>query len=204
MARFLGQAPPRGTLLRQRVKDAEESERRSVMERMVFEAHSEDQRDKATNFQELPAGRTIRFQQAQRREVEAIGARSDRIAVELEKESLVDALVLQTIQKRELIKNSNTDLAKLVVKGSETQASRHAQLNLFAQDLTAKIQSFQSQRRSFVTLQDEVSNMRSAKSLEILRQVASSAPPLCGHFLPATPSRWIGVLTHAHKETKPS
>jgi hypothetical protein len=202
MARPLGQALPRGTLLRQRVKDAGESERRSVMERMVFEAHSEDQRDGATDFQKLPVGRTMRFQQAQRREVEAIGARSDRIAVELEKESLVDALVLQTT--RELIKNYNTDLAKLVVKGAETQATRHAQLNLFAQALTAKNQSFQRQRRSFVTLQDQVSNMRSAKSPEMLRQVASSVTHLWGPFLPAAPSRWIGVLTHAHKETKPS
>jgi hypothetical protein len=72
----------------------------------------------------------MRFQQAQRREVEAIAAISDRIAVELEKESLVDALVLQTTQKHELIKSYNTDLAKLVVKGSETQASRHGQLNV--------------------------------------------------------------------------
>jgi hypothetical protein len=159
------------------------------VERVVFEAHSEDQRDGATDFQELLAGRTMRFQQAQRREVESIGAISDRIAVELEKESLVDALVLQTTQKRELIKNYNTDLTKLVVKGSETQASRHAQLNLFAQALTTKIQSFQSQRRSFVTLQDEVSNMRSAKSPEMLRQVQTRYPSSG-----MTPAQWDEFL----------
>jgi energy-coupling factor transporter ATP-binding protein EcfA2 len=146
------------------------------VERVVFEAHSEDQRDGATDFQELLAGRTMRFQQAQRREVEAIGAISDRIAVELEKESLVNGLGLQTTQKRELIKNYNTDLAKLVVKGSEVQANRHAQLNLFAQAVTTKIQNFQSQRRTFVTLQDEVGNMRSAKSPEMLRQVQTRYP----------------------------
>lgn len=146
------------------------------VERVIFEAHPPDHRDGATDFQELLEGRTMRFRQAQRREVEAIGAISDRIAVELEKESLVDGLLLQTKQKRELIKNYNTDLAKLVVKGSEAQAQRHAQLNQVAQGLTIKIQNLQSQRRNFVTLQDEVSNMRSAKSPEMLRQVQARYP----------------------------
>jgi len=146
------------------------------VERVIFEAHSEDQRDGTTDFQELLDGRTMRFRQAQRREVEAIGAISDRIAVELEKESAVDGLVQQTAQKRELIKNYNADLAKLVVKGSEIQANRHAQLSQVAQGLTTKIQNFQNQRRNFVTLQDEVTNMRAAKSPEMLRQVQARYP----------------------------
>lgn len=146
------------------------------VERVIFEAHAEADRDGATDFQELLEGRTMRFQQVQRREVEAIGALSDRIAVELEKESLVDGLLQQTKQKRELIRNYNTDLAKLVVKGTEAQANRHAQLNQVAQELTTKIQNFQNQRRIFVTLQDEVSNMRTAKSPEMLRQVQARYP----------------------------
>ncbi|ADV83159.1 TrlF family AAA-like ATPase [Terriglobus saanensis] len=146
------------------------------VERVIFEAHREDQRDGATDFQELLQSRTMRFQQAQRREVEAIAAISDRIAVELEKESVVAGLVLQTGQKRELIKNYTADLAKLIVKGSEAQANRHAQLNQVAQGLTTKIQNFQNQRRIFLTLQDEVTNMRSAKSPEMLRQVQARYP----------------------------
>jgi hypothetical protein len=89
--------------------------------RVIFEAHREDQRDGATNFQELLEGRTMRFQQARRREVEAISALSDGIAVELEKETFAGELIQQVAQKRELIKNYNADLAKLVVKGSEAQ-----------------------------------------------------------------------------------
>ena len=146
------------------------------VERVIFEAHNEDQRDGATDFQELLQSRTMRFQQAQRREVEAIAAISDRIAVELEKESLVAGLVSQTAQKRELIKNYTADLAKLIVKGSEAQANRHAQLNQVAQGLTTKIQNLQNQRRIFLTLQDEVSNTRSAKSPEMLRQVQARYP----------------------------
>jgi hypothetical protein len=141
------------------------------VERVIFEAHDEDQRDGATDFQELLEARTMRFQQARRREVEAIATISDRIAVELEKESLVDGLLQQTAQKRELIKNYNADLGKLVVKGSEAQANRHAQLNQVAQGLATKIQNYQNQRRIYVTMQDEVGNMRSTKAPEMLRQV---------------------------------
>jgi hypothetical protein len=159
------------------------------VERVIFEAHCEDQRDGATDFQELLQGRTMRFQHAQRREVEAIAAISDRIAVELEKESLVGGLQLQTTQKGELIKNYTADLAKLIVKGSEVQANRHAQLNQVAQGLTTKIQNFQYQRRIFVTLQDEVSNMRSTKSPEMLRQVQARY-----HSSGLSPSKWDDFL----------
>jgi energy-coupling factor transporter ATP-binding protein EcfA2 len=146
------------------------------VERVIFEAHADDQRDGATNFQELLEARTMRFKQARRREEEAIAALSDRIAVELEKESLVDGLLQQTKQKSELIKNYNTDLGKLVVKGTEVQANRHAQLNQVAQGLSAKVQNYQNQRRIFVTMQDEVGNMRSTKAPEMLRQAQARYP----------------------------
>ncbi len=82
----------------------------------------------------------------------------------------------QVTQKQELIKNYTADLAKLVIKGSEAQARRHAELNQFAQDLTTKVQTYQAQRRIFVTMQDEVSNMRSTKAPEMLRQIQARYP----------------------------
>lgn len=159
------------------------------VERVIFEAHADDQRDGATNFQELLEARTMRFKLARRREEEAIAALSDRIAVELEKESLVDGLLQQTKQKSELIKNYNTDLGKLVVKGLEVQANRHAQLNQVAQGLSAKVQNYQNQRRIFVTLQDEVGNMRSTKAPEMLRQ-AQARYPSSG----LSPTQWDDFL----------
>src|ERR1700687_282695 len=75
------------------------------MERVIFEAHNEDQRAGATDFQELLEARTMRFKQGRRREVEAIITLSEGIAVELEKEALVEGLQQLTAQKRELINN---------------------------------------------------------------------------------------------------
>jgi len=159
------------------------------IERVIFEAHDEEQRDGATDFRELLEARTMRFREARRREVEAIIAQSERIAVELEKETLVEGHLQQTVQKRELIKNYNTDLSKLVVKGSEAQANRHSQLNHVAQGIAAKVQNYQNRRRIFVTMQDEVSNMRSTKAPEMLRQVQARYP---GSGLDAT--QWDAFL----------
>jgi len=146
------------------------------IERVIFEAQSQDQLEVAMNFAELLEARTLRFQESRRREDEAIASISDRIADELEKEGLVTTLDQQTAQKRNLIAGYNADLAKLVIKGTEAQAKRHAELSRAAQALNTKIQSFSNQRRTFVTMQDEVRNMRATKAPEMLRELQARHP----------------------------
>lgn len=140
------------------------------IERVIFEAHPQEDRDGAANFEQLRERRTLRFQQARKREAEAIAAMSERIAEELEKEGLVTTLDKQVVQKRGLIAGYNADLAKLVVKGTEVQAARHATLNLAAQAVNAKVQAFATQRRVFVAMQDEVRSLRATKAPEMLRE----------------------------------
>jgi len=139
-------------------------------ERVIFEAHPVDERDGAVNFAELREHRTQRFQQARQREVESIAAASERIADEFEKEALVTSLALQVAQKDAQIKGYTTDLAKLIVKGTEAQAARHAALNTAAQQRTSQVQSLTAQRRTFVAMQDEVKNTRASLAPELLRQ----------------------------------
>lgn len=140
------------------------------IERVIFEAHPHDEREGAVNFSELRERRTLRFQQAREREAEAIAAISERIAEEFEKEGLVAALTNQAAQKRIVIAGYTADLAKLVVKGTEAQANRHAELNQAAQALNTKIQGFANQRRTFLAMQDEVKSMRATKAPEMLRE----------------------------------
>jgi hypothetical protein len=101
---------------------------------------------------------------------------SERIAEELEKEGFVGPLANQVSQKQGLIAGYNADLAKLVVKGTEAQAKRHAQLSQTAQALNARIQGFAQQRRTFLTMQDEVKNMRATKAPEMLRELQARHP----------------------------
>lgn len=141
------------------------------IERVIFDSHSQDDREWAIDFTELREQRTARFQQAREREAGAIADISDRIATEFEKESLVVSLSKQVEQKKKLIAGYNADQAKLVVKGTEAQVARHTQLSAAAQTLRTKIQAYNNQRRTFVALQDEVRSMRATGAPEMLRQI---------------------------------
>ena len=140
------------------------------IERVIFESHSQDDRDWAIDFAVLRDQQTARFQQARGREGEAISDISERIATEIEKESLVTALTTQVAQEKKLVTDYTTDRARLVVKGTEAQVARHTQLSEAAQKLRNKIKTFGSQRRTFVALQDEVRSMRATGAPEMLRQ----------------------------------
>lgn len=140
------------------------------IERVIFEAHPHDQREGAVNFAELREHRTHRFQQARRREVESLAAVSERIADEFEKEALVPILTTQVGQKEALVAGYATDLAKLVVTGSEAQAQRHTALNGAAQQRASQVAAFGARRRAFVAMQDEVNNTRATRAPELLRE----------------------------------
>jgi energy-coupling factor transporter ATP-binding protein EcfA2 len=140
------------------------------IERVIFESHSQSDRDWALDFAELRDHHTSRFQQAREREADAIADISDRIATEFEKERLVATLTTQVGQKKKLIADYTADRAKLVVKGTDAQVIRHTRLSEVAQTLRNKIQSFGNQRRTFVALQDEVLSMRATGAPEMLRQ----------------------------------
>lgn len=141
------------------------------IERVIFESHSHDDREWAVDFAELRNQRISRFQQAREREAEAIADISDQVATEFEKESLVASLTLQAKQKKKLIADYTTDRAKLIVKGTEAQVSRHTQLSEAAQKVRSKIQALGNQRRTFLALHDEVRSMRATGAPEMLRQL---------------------------------
>ena len=146
------------------------------VERVIFEAHSEDDREGAMNFADLLESRIARFQRSREREDEAIASISDRIAEELEKEGLVASYDQQVTQKKNLVAGYTADLSKLVITGTPAQAQRHAELSLLVQSRNGQIQAFSNQRRGFLTMQDEVRNMRATKAPEMLRELRARHP----------------------------
>jgi hypothetical protein len=146
------------------------------IERVIFESHSQDDREWSMDFAELREQQTSRFKQAREREADAVADISERIATEFEKERLVATLTTQVGQKKKLIEGYTADRAKLVAKGTEAQVTRHTQLSNAAQKLRNKIQSYANQRRTFVALQDEVRSMRATGAPEMLRQAQARHP----------------------------
>ncbi len=143
------------------------------IERVIFEAHSQENREWAIDFAQFRDQQTARYKQAREREAEAIADISDRIATELEKESLVGTLTAQVAQKKKQVEDYTADRAKLVVKGTEAQVARHAKLSEAGQNLRNTIQNYGNQRRTFIALQDEVRSMRATGAPEHLRQAQS-------------------------------
>ena len=90
------------------------------IERVIFESHSQDDREWALDFAELRDQQTSRFQQAREREAEAISDISDRIATEFEKESLVATLTTQVAQKKKLIADYTP-----IAPSSSSRAPKH-------------------------------------------------------------------------------
>ena len=109
---------------------------------LEFETYPSDQRDGAINFDELRTQRTIRWQQARKREAEAIADISSRVAIELEKENTTSSLKAQVAQKKQTIEGYNLDLGKLVVKGTEAQARHYSALSDAVQRSKSQIQAF--------------------------------------------------------------
>lgn len=143
------------------------------IERVIFDAHDDDSKDGAINFHELRDRKIDRFRQTRDREAESLAQVSQRIGEEHEKERLVPSLVRSLADKTKLIEGYRTDLSKLVIKDSEAEINRHGELTEAIQSKQTTIESYRNQKRSFETLQDEVTNMRSSRAPEMLRETQS-------------------------------
>lgn len=139
------------------------------MERVIFDSHSPHDREGKLNFKELLEHRASRHRLARKREAEAVEQISDRIASELEKEQLIEQYKQLVSQKTQIIQNYTKDRDRIVSKGSETRAQRHAQLSDASESLHTRIRDFTNQKQTFLGMQDEVKNLRINQAPEILR-----------------------------------
>jgi hypothetical protein len=140
------------------------------IERVIFEAHPDHERDGALDFNELLEHRASRHRLARDREAEAVSQISERISTELEKEKLIATYHAQVAQKKKLVDAYTVDRAKLVSVGSEKRAQRHTELAGAANQVRAKLRRFAGQRQTFLGLQDEVKDLRRNQAPEALRQ----------------------------------
>ena len=141
------------------------------IERVIFEAHPDQERDGALDFAELLEHRASRHRLARQREAEAVSQISERIGVELEKEKLVLSLEAQVGQKKRLVDAYTADRAKLVSAGSKIRAQRHTEVAAAANAIRSNLRRFTHQRQTFLALQDEVKDLRRNQAPEALRQM---------------------------------
>lgn len=139
------------------------------IECVIFNAHADEVKEGAHDFDHLRSYQIGRFQKARSRGAEAIEAASDRIAEELEKEGLIVGLKAQLTAKEILIRGYQIDLTKLVAKVTPEQVQRHKKLGETLQTLSKTVHELGGQKRSFLAMQDEVESIRMSKAPEMLR-----------------------------------
>ena len=140
------------------------------IERVIFEAHPDHDRDGALDFAELLEHRASRHRLARQREAEAVSQISERISVELEKEKLVGGMEAQVSQKKKLVDAYTADRAKLVSAGSERRVQQHTKIAAAANAIRSTLRRFTNRRQAFLALQDEVKDLRRNQAPETLRQ----------------------------------
>lgn len=127
--------------------------------RVIFNAHPDESRDGALDFEALLEQRASRHRFAREREAEAVSQLSDLINNELEKEKLLSGFESQAAQKKKLVDAYTADRAKLVSAGSERRDKRHTELGTAVNDLRSKLRNLSSQRQTFLAMQDEVKDL---------------------------------------------
>jgi hypothetical protein len=140
------------------------------MERVIFEAHSEGERDGTADFDDLLELRTTRLRQARQREEEAIATLSDRIGTEREKETQITTLATQVAQKKQTINAYINDRNKLVPSGSEERVARLNLLTVAADKVRRYLRFYSNQEQTLLALQDDVSDFRQNRAPEALRR----------------------------------
>jgi hypothetical protein len=141
------------------------------IERVIFEAHSVDERDGTLTFSELLNLKATRFRAARELEQEALVGQCERIGSELEKKELVSALKKQIEEKENLVKRYLADQSKLIAKGSETRVARLQALTAAAEKVRSYLRWFSSQQQALLALTDEVANTRTSWAPEQLRAI---------------------------------
>jgi len=159
------------------------------IERVIFEAHSEDDRNGALDFEELLEGRASLHRQARIREAEAVKQISERVSLEIEKKKQVAGYVAQIAQKKQLVAAYTADRAKLVSAGSKVRADRHTQISIFASQVNSKLRELNNQKQAFLALQDEVKDVRVNYAPESLRQTQGRHA-----HIGMTPEKWAAFL----------
>ncbi len=146
------------------------------IERVVFDAHPFDERDLASDFDELLSDRAGRPRQARRQEAEAVARLSEEIAAELEKEQMVASYEAQVTTKTQLIANYTGDRAKLVPQGADARDAKHIEVTAALDGARARLRRLINQRQVFMSLQDEVEDTRTNRAPESLRQTRGRYP----------------------------
>lgn len=146
------------------------------IERVIFQAHSRDDRGEAFDFADLLEIKSRRFREARARLETSLATASSDLAAAREKLARIDSLKRQIKDKEVLIQQYTAERTRLVGKGSEERAKRLEELTTAAEKVRRAIRNLEAREQSLAELNDEIQHTRTTESPQRLRDTEERYP----------------------------
>ncbi|WP_441228395.1 TrlF family AAA-like ATPase [Tardiphaga sp. 20_F10_N6_6] len=143
------------------------------IERVIFEAHSEIERDGAYDFEELRELKSSIFREARSDEEDALQDVSDQIGIELEKNRQLASLKRQAADKKKLLAQYNADKKSLMPKAPSKHADRLQVIEAAAIKAQQNLRVWVNRQQALTGINNEVGNFRTNEAPSSLRSMKS-------------------------------
>lgn len=141
------------------------------IERVIFNAHSSEEREGASSFKELRDLRLASAIEQRQRCEQEFELASDLLASERQLEQGLPVLEKQKSEITKQIQQDERDKKALVSKGQETRAKRHADLVTALEARRRSLEKAQAKVRALAALKNDVSHLRTTVAPQWLDQI---------------------------------
>ena len=146
------------------------------VERVIFQAHPDEDRMGTTEFRELLELRTARGRALRQSHEEALADAASELNVESERKAGLPALHKQRAEKVASIAKDKRDRSGLIGKGGAERAERLDEVATAAESVRFQVEQAQRRRQALLALKDEADDTRKTKAPARLRQLQQSHP----------------------------
>jgi energy-coupling factor transporter ATP-binding protein EcfA2 len=130
------------------------------IQRVVFQAHAPEDREGATDFNELLELRAARARTARLRHKEILGQASGALITERARKDALLQLRKQRDEKRKAVARDKKDLKGLVSKGHESRVKRFEEISVAVDGVRALVDRAKRRQKALLGLQDDVAHRR--------------------------------------------
>jgi hypothetical protein len=146
------------------------------VERVIFQAHPDEDRMGTTEFRELLDLRAARGRALRQSHEEALAEAASELNVERERKAGLPALKKQRVERAASIAKDKRDRSSLIGKGGEERAMRLDEVSTAAESVRFQIEQAQRRRQALLALKDEADDTRKTKAPARLRQLRQAHP----------------------------
>jgi energy-coupling factor transporter ATP-binding protein EcfA2 len=143
------------------------------IERVIFEAHTESERDGTYDFEELLNLKASAFRETRDNEEIALAQVSDQIGIEMEKHRQLAGIKLQVSDKTKLLKQYEADKTALMPKKPSKHADRLQAVEAAATKAQQNLRFYVNRQQALSAVNNEVANFRTNEAPSSLRTMKS-------------------------------